>query len=163
MTELTPIDPFAQTPLPPAAATLYRLHAVIPLGILAIGGLIGLMVSPLGWLTALGGWLVWLVLLIVIAIVVPRRQARSVRWSLDPQNFRVARGIWFRSSQIVPRSRVQYVDLAQGPIERQLGLASLTLHTAGTQNASVSVSGLDFVVAGEIREALLKSTERDVV
>ena len=56
---------------------------------------------------------------------------------------------------VVPRSRVQHIDVSQGPIERSYGLATLSIHTAGTEYSKVDLPGLGHSVALTVRDALL--------
>ena len=57
--------------------------------------------------------------------------------------------------QNVPRSRIQHTDVSQGPVQRRYGIATLRVHTAGTENASVELGGLEHGVARLVREFLL--------
>jgi membrane protein YdbS with pleckstrin-like domain len=84
-------------------------------------------------------------------------------WRLD-NALRIRRGRWWRTETILPRVRVQHLDLSRGPIERRFGLATLTAYTAGSTLSSVALSGLDDATAVELRDALLPVTteeERD--
>jgi len=63
----------------------------------------------------------------------------------------------------VPRSRIQHTDVSQGPLQRPFGLATLTVHTAGTQFAAVPLSGLAKEVAEAIRDQLIGGVEDDGV
>ena len=67
----------------------------------------------------------------------------------------------FRSDTVVPFSRVQHIDVGQGPLERTFGIATLTLHTAGNHNASVALPGLGEPLAREMREAIRAHIRRD--
>ena len=78
-------------------------------------------------------------------------------WRLD-NALRIRRGRWWRSEAIVPRVRVQHLDLSRGPIERKFGLATLTIYTAGAQLSSVTLDGLADATAVELRDALLPVT-----
>jgi membrane protein YdbS with pleckstrin-like domain len=82
-------------------------------------------------------------------------------YSLEGERLRVVRGILFRSDTVVPFGRVQHIDVDQGPLERAFGLATLTVHTAGTHNASVSLPGLAQADAGAIREDIRAAIRRD--
>jgi membrane protein YdbS with pleckstrin-like domain len=54
--------------------------------------------------------------------------------------------------------------LAQGPLQRQWGLAKLIVYTAGTQHASVELEGLAYETAVGLRDHLLRQLgTRDVV
>lgn len=90
----------------------------------------------------LGGWL-------------NRRRARRVRYALLGEGLRIRRGLYFWQEIVLPRSRVQHLDLERGPIERHLGLATLVIHTAGTRMNAVRLAGLDEQRARALRDALL--------
>ncbi len=79
----------------------------------------------------------------------------SHRWTRSSTR----RGIWFRVHQLLPLPRLQHVDLHSGPLERSLGLASLLLHTAGTQHASIVIPGLDAREAVRLRDELVPLEE----
>jgi membrane protein YdbS with pleckstrin-like domain len=82
-------------------------------------------------------------------------------WRLD-NTLRIRRGRWWRSETIVPRVRVQHLDLSRGPVERKFGLATLTIYTAGSTVSAVTLSGLGDATAVELRDALLPvTTEED--
>ncbi len=73
----------------------------------------------------------------------------------------IRRGVVWRSEISVPRSRVQHTDVSQGPIDRRFGLATLVLHTAGTQHAAVSLGGLSHTAALAIRDYLIEDDAAD--
>jgi membrane protein YdbS with pleckstrin-like domain len=81
-------------------------------------------------------------------------------WLLD-NALRIRRGKWWRSETIVPRVRIQHLDLSRGPVERKFGLATLTIFTAGSTLSSVSLGGLDDPTAVELRDALLPAATQD--
>jgi membrane protein YdbS with pleckstrin-like domain len=58
---------------------------------------------------------------------------------------------------------VQHTDVSQGPLQRRYGLATLTVHTAGTENAQVQLPGLPHDVALSIRDHLLPGNTADAV
>jgi len=98
-------------------------------------------------------------LFIIIRIPLARYNARGYQISRD--RLRVVRGIMFRSDTIVPFGRIQHIDVDQGPIERALGLATMTLHTAGSHNASVSLPGLGHELAAQMREEIRSFIKRE--
>ncbi len=63
----------------------------------------------------------------------------------------------------MPFGRVQHIDVAQGPIERQFGVARLILHTAGTRSSAVGLPGLDTGEAGRIRDVIRSRIRQDLV
>jgi membrane protein YdbS with pleckstrin-like domain len=41
------------------------------------------------------------------------------------------RGVWFRTTGIVPYNRITNLDVRQGPFMRYLGISTLAIQTAG--------------------------------
>lgn len=95
-------------------------------------------------------WAAW-------AHVWPPVYCRRVSYRVDELGVEIRRGVLFRHLVVVPRSRIQHIDVAQGPIQRKHGLSTLTLHTAGTLNSSVSLTGIAREKALEIRDYLTEN------
>ncbi len=112
--------------------------------LLGRGVAIALTLSLLVLFAALGAWF-------------NRRRTRRVRYALLGEGLRIRRGLCFWHEIVLPRSRVQHLDLERGPIERHLGLATLVIHTAGTRMNAVRLAGLDQQRAQALRDALLPS------
>ena len=131
-------------------------------GINLIGLLIAVFVSnwrgwsvPLafgGWFLLAGAWLTW-------AQISPALHYKRRRYRLDEVGLRIRRGLLFHAEISIPQSRIQHTDVSRGPIERWFGLATLIVHTAGTENASVSLDGLPSARAYRIRDLLLVDAE----
>jgi hypothetical protein len=106
------------------------------------------------------GWPAWPAVLLVFPIALwallfsPRRRWAAWGWALLPNELHVARGVWTQIHTVVPLSRVQHIDVAQGPIERVFGVARLVLHTAGTANSVVVLPGLIRATAEELRDTI---------
>jgi membrane protein YdbS with pleckstrin-like domain len=58
---------------------------------------------------------------------------------------------------------VQHIDVAQGPIQRMLGLATLVLNTAGTRGAAVRLPGLLHGQAEGMREQIRGKIRQDLM
>ena len=100
-------------------------------------------------------------LFLVIRIPNARFNARGYQISRD--RLRVVRGVMWHSDTVVPFSRVQHIDVDQGPIERALDIATMTLHTAGSHNASVSLPGLGHELAVQMREEIRAHIKRETL
>ena len=100
---------------------------------------------------------------IVATVLLPGRQ--YARWSYrsGDDRLQVVRGILFRSDTVVPFGRVQHIDVHQGPLERLWHLGSLTLFTAGTHNASVTLPGLPHAEALAMRETIRARIRQDTM
>jgi membrane protein YdbS with pleckstrin-like domain len=65
----------------------------------------------------------------------------------------VRRGVLVRRTSVVPYGRMQYVDVTAGPLDRRMGLATVTLHTAAAAT-DASVPGLLAPEAARLRDRL---------
>ena len=149
-------------PLDPASVTVARISGAIGIGVVSLGALIAAVVvffaTPLGGLLAIGVFAAVLVLPgagAAAAYFWPAVRYRHIRYRLDAHGFTIRRGVFWRSVTSVPKSRVQHTDVSRGPVQRHFGLATLVIHTAGTHDASVSVSGLSHREAVAVRDALI--------
>jgi len=163
--ETAPPAPQVETdvwqPLPVRARTLATISALvgtlIPLAIALGVGLIAADRQSLSF--AIAG-----ALLLVIpgwAVFIARRRWLRTRWRIDDDGFGVRRGHLWRSDTRVPGNRVQHLDVRRGPLERAFGLATLVVHTAGTRNSALALSGLDFEEAERLRDTLAARAARD--
>jgi membrane protein YdbS with pleckstrin-like domain len=127
-----------------AAVTVAALVAEV-VGPLPPGVIAGpVVIAALGWLWRM-----------------PHRRFVARGYSLEGERLRVVRGILFRSDTVVPFGRVQHIDVDRGPLERFFGLATITLHTAGTHNASVKLPGLLHETALAIRDDIRAHIKRE--
>jgi len=100
--------------------------------------------------------------LLVIALLIwlasrePRWVFRNTSYRVSELGIQIRKGIFWKQVIDVPRSRIQHTDVMQGPLGRRFGIAKLTIHTAGTQHASVELDGLAREVALEIRDYLIR-------
>ncbi|HEX4932988.1 MAG TPA: PH domain-containing protein [Gemmatimonadaceae bacterium] len=122
-----------------------------------------LLVNDVPWIISRGMALAWIPLTIGIAALSyrwPVIEHRHSRYRVDEELIRIEHGVFWRSSIAVPRSRVQHLDVAQGPLQRRHGLATLFIYTAGTEYSQVSLPGLSHEVAQSLRDALLPRESR---
>ncbi|MEE4288046.1 MAG: PH domain-containing protein [Erythrobacter sp.] len=159
-------DDDSLTRLDPRYKTALRISTAITAAPFVIGAVIGENVLASAgegaWPVPFGviiGIVVFVALALIIRIPGRRWQARGYNMSAD--RLRVVRGILWHSDTVVPFGRVQHIDVDQGPIERALGIATLTLHTAGSHNASVTLPGLAHEDAREMREEIRQRIRRD--
>ncbi len=157
-------------PLDPRFVAFSKLVGLISLGVVAVIGLIVLGVFWFAsgftwiWWTAAGSFVVILMLLLWLSFAWPKIEHRHYLWRLDETGLEIVRGVYWRHRISVPIARLQHADISQGPIQRQFGLAKLTVHTAGTSNASVEVDGLAYETATWLRDQLIRQREElDVV
>ena len=122
-------------------------------------------------LSALGARSPWLSKLVIglmclLALRLAWRYAaarfRRFRYRLDARGLEIQHGVIWQSEVRVLRSRVQHTDLNHGPIERRLGLATVLIHTAGSDNATIRLSGLSEANARAVRDALLEGHDEQL-
>lgn len=94
------------------------------------------------------------VLQILGTIYMPRFVHRCTGYQVNDQGLEIRRGVLWRSIVTVARSRVQHLDVTQGPLERRYGLGSLAVHTAGTHDATIVLGGVAHETALAIRDEL---------
>jgi membrane protein YdbS with pleckstrin-like domain len=172
-----PVEPPATPVLDGAEQRLDRDHVVVQrivgaivstmiLVPMLVGPAIGLFTSsPPVWVAfgVVGLWLLIAAVVVTFALVWPAVSYRYISYQVTDEMVRIRRGVFWRRVESVPRSRVQHTDVSQGPIERAFDLATLIIYTAGTQHASVSLSGLRHEVAVRIRDHLIAGGEGDAV
>ncbi|WP_327109992.1 PH domain-containing protein [Nocardia sp. NBC_01730] len=99
-----------------------------------------------GW--QLGVLLVTLALAALNVAVVPWWRYAVHRWEVTDEAVYTRVGWLTQENRVAPISRVQTVDTERGPLERLLGLATVTVTTASSAGA-VQISALDLPVAEE--------------
>ncbi|GAA0951257.1 PH domain-containing protein [Kribbella koreensis] len=139
------------TPVSPKLAAVRRVSAAIMFGVLAVAGLL-LLGMLLDWLYG-----VLAVVLVVLgylwAWVLIGRNQRSWKYAEREDELLVSHGIMFRQLVVVPYGRMQFVDVAAGPLERSFGIATVELHTA-TPATDAKIPGLHPDEASRLRDRL---------
>ena len=146
----------------------------------AVGWVFTAIVSGIALVSALSLWLggalprwanpllgpAWLALTVAVGwlcYVWPRYEFRRTSYVLDDEGIEVRAGVFWRTITNVPRSRVQHIDVSQGPLERSYGLGRLVIFTAGTHHSRVELPGLEHATAFALRNHLLPRGADDAV
>ncbi|TQF74313.1 PH domain-containing protein [Rhodococcus spelaei] len=112
-------------------------------------------VAQVVWAVIAGRWTTWphvtvfaatLALALAHVLVVPQWRYRVHRWEVSPSAVYTRTGWFNQERRIAPISRIQTVDTERGPIDRLLGLATVTVTTASSAGA-VKITALDQDVA----------------
>ncbi|MEI7857688.1 MAG: PH domain-containing protein [Methanomicrobiales archaeon] len=78
---------------------------------------------------------------------------QSMSYELHEDEMRWKRGVWFRTTGIVPYNRITNLDLKQGPVMRWLRISTLSIQTAGYSGQSVPEIRIEAIEhAEELRE-----------
>jgi membrane protein YdbS with pleckstrin-like domain len=156
-------------PLDPRWILLERARAWIVTAVIAAPTLVGTLAAwaetgvPALGLLLMPAWMAGIAFLAWHLRRWPAIAHRFIRYRIDELGFEIRRGVYWRTITNVPRSRVQHMDVSQGPLERRYGLGTLTIYTAGTTHSKVDVEGLDYDVARAIRAHLLPGGDADAV
>ena len=103
------------------------------------------------WVACMAG-LMLVVATGLYSLLWPKIAHKRTSFKIDPVGIEIHQGVFWRSQICVPIGRVQHADVGQGPLQRMFGVSTLTLHTAGTSNASVEIEGLDHAFAVSVRD-----------
>lgn len=148
------------TPLDPNYVKVLRIATALVTLPFVIGGVVLEAVD----LVFPGAFLVPIVLAALFLIMrLPLRRYAARGYQMGADRLRVVKGLLFRSDTVVPFGRIQHIDVDQGPLERYYKLASLTVHTAGSHNASVRLPGLAHDDALAMREEIRAHIRRDTL
>ncbi len=146
--------------------TLYlKINRVVTLIIFA---LIFIVANIILFLSPAPYWLMLIIdaviiLLVSIIYVYQGAAYKHFSYAMNDYGLYINQGVIWQRKIIVPRNRVQHTDVTQGPLMRKYGLAELTVHTAGTRNASVKLPGIKHDLAEQLRESLAFEESNDAV
>lgn len=156
------------TPAPVALRDpVHRVSAKAP-AVWAIGAVVTALVPLLAAVVLAGSgvpvpawaWSVYAVVAAAYVVAMPLVRFRVHRWEATETAVYTQTGWLGRERRIAPMSRVQTVDLEQGPLERLVGLASVTATTASAAGP-LRISGLDLAVALRLVEDLTRRAEAE--
>jgi uncharacterized protein len=119
----------------------------VALPVLAAGIVLGLnggawWALPAGVLV-LALWISWIIV----------RQVSAHAWVEREDDLMVRRGRIFRRVTVVPYGRMQFVDVASGPLARAFGIARVQLHTA-SPGSDAHIAGVPAEEAARLRDRL---------
>lgn len=156
--------------LDPRYVPFQRYASLIAAAIASIVLLTGALMLWLGravppWADALLAplWLLVTGLLAWSAYAWPPLEYRHTAYLIDEHGIEIRTGVVWRTVMNVPRSRVQHIDVSQGPLERAYGLGRLVIYTAGTEHSRIEFPGLAHDAALALRDRLLPTGQDDAV
>ncbi|KAA0022789.1 PH domain-containing protein [Antrihabitans cavernicola] len=113
------------------------------------------LIGQIVWAIVDGNAFTWPHVLVFVAfvvlagahiLIVPRWRFAVHRWEISADAVYTQTGWFNQERRIAPISRVQTVDTERGPIDRMLGLSTVTVTTASSAGA-VKITALDQDVA----------------
>jgi len=101
-----------------------------------------------------------IIVITVIFVVWTRLYYATMAYELHDDELRWKRGVWFRTTGIVPYNRITNLDLRQGPVMRWLGISSISIQTAGYSGQAVPEIRIEAIEHAEELRELLRSAVR---
>ncbi|MEM8922627.1 MAG: PH domain-containing protein [Actinomycetota bacterium] len=134
-------------PLPTAVRRLWRFAAIgqaVVIGVVLLGAdlVAGRTDLEFDWPPFIGPAIAF-TLFLTVGLLMADLRYRSWRFELTEEWIHARWGVVGRRTATVPRNRVQTVTSENGPIDRLLGLTSVTVHTAGVGAPNLSIPHLE--------------------
>ncbi|MEQ8704757.1 MAG: PH domain-containing protein [Phaeodactylibacter sp.] len=101
------------------------------------------------------------VFLLLLATLLRYLGFRIKGYAVRQHDLMYRRGLLFRTVTVVPFTRIQHSEVEQGVIERQFGLSSLSVFTAGGSQSDLAIPGLKREDAERIRNFLAQKLASD--
>jgi len=101
-----------------------------------------------------------LAVVLIIFVVWTRFYYDTMVYELHDDEMRWRRGVWFRTTGIVPYNRITNLDLRQGPVMRWLGISTISVQTAGYSGQSVPEIRIEAIEHAEELRELLRASVR---
>ncbi|HSL56522.1 MAG TPA: PH domain-containing protein [Acidimicrobiales bacterium] len=157
-------DPGRWTAVDPRAVVLWRIIALTvsaaAVAAAAMGAWLAHRADLVGSTVAVVGPVSLAVAAIAGSLAGPVLAHRRWRYRLGELAIELRRGVIVHRTSAVPYVRVQQIDLAQGPVERILGLSRAVVTTAAATTDG-SIPGLRTEVAEHLRALVLERVGDD--
>lgn len=114
---------------------------------------------PDSWRSFLPISYVILITLCVLSTIYHYFADKKLGYALREYDIHYKSGLIFKSYVSQPILRIQHVEIKRGPLERQNGLASLQLFSAGGASYTFSIPGLTIETASSLRQFLLDHSD----
>ena len=83
------------------------------------------------------------------------------KYALREKDIIYTKGLIWAVRTSIPFNRIQHAEIKQGPIERNFGLSSLKVFTAGGQSSDLVIPGLESERAQQLKDFILGKTATD--
>ena len=144
-------------PFKPAPSLVSLLITKFSLFVLVMLGFVGfpIFLDAGSDLLVRGSIVAGFLVIIAIFVIWARRYYVSMWYELREDEISWKRGVWFRTTGIVPYNRITNLDIRQGPLMRMFGMSTLALQTAGYSGKAVPEIQIEGQIhADELRELI---------
>lgn len=103
-----------------------------------------------------GRWQLWLPIVILPAFLIEWYRLRTLRYRLTAEELVITTGRWFRGERHIPYTRIQNIDLVQGPLHRLFDVGEVRLETASGSGAEATLVVLSRSAERDLRAAVAR-------
>lgn len=93
-----------------------------------------------------------IVVFFALVFMLARVFFKRKKYRLFDKNLTYQEGVLVHKETVVPFSRIQHVEIDEGPLERYFSLATLSIYTAGDSGKDLRINGLNIEVAQETKD-----------
>ncbi len=151
--------------LHPSVVTVWRWGSIVNGAVLGlvVFGVLSVLAERAGdgWGSRLASCLgAGLAIGLLVGLVAAPMRYRSWRYRFGEHALELQHGVWWRALAAVPYQRIQQVEVEHGPLQRRLGMVSLSLRTASAMSLG-TIPGVDEAEATDVRQVLLQRAGLD--
>jgi len=113
-------------------------------------------------------WWLWMLIILVLGSTLVFFFRWLIRKRFEVEGFALRQrdvihkyGYLWRGQTVVPFSRVQHVEITQGPIAKRFGLGTIRIFTAGGSSSDLNISGIEMEEAHRIKSFIVQKAEKD--
>lgn len=143
-----------ERPVDRGAIAVWRWTGVLASAFTLIVFTVVALPSPLPVALIVPALLLLLVILVAWTWWYPAAKYRHLNYSVDETGIIIRAGVFWRAQSALARVRIQHTDVAQGPLQRHYGVATLKLYTAGSHYTKIELPGLAHDAAVALRNDL---------
>lgn len=99
--------------------------------------------------------------LLIMSLLFVRAEFKKKSYALRQKDIIYEKGLFWRSSTVIPFNRVQHCEVSQGPIDRFYNLSELKIFTAGGASSDLTIGGLLPETANRIKDFIVTKTVLD--
>lgn len=105
-----------------------------------------------GSIFVLGAFLV--LVFVLVYIFSAKLFYKKKKYKIENTNLSYRKGVLINQLIVVPFSRIQHIEIDEGPFERFFKLSTMSVYTAGDSGKDLKISGLKTEKAQEIKEII---------
>ena len=93
-------------------------------------------------------------LFVLLYLLLTKVFFKRKKYKIQDTNLSYRKGLLIQNITVVPFSRIQHIEIDEGPFERFFKLSTMSIYTAGDSGKDLKISGLKTEKAQEIKELI---------